>query len=49
MKRVQNVLLGEWSFALSLSLAQAERQLRHLLAAHSSRASKHSQELEANT
>ena len=35
MKRVQNALLGEWSFALSVSLAQAERELRHMLASHS--------------
>jgi RNA polymerase-interacting CarD/CdnL/TRCF family regulator len=35
MKRAQNALLGEWGFALSVSVAQAELELHHLLASGS--------------
>jgi RNA polymerase-interacting CarD/CdnL/TRCF family regulator len=35
MKRAQNALLGEWGFALSLTPAQAESELHHLLASGS--------------
>jgi RNA polymerase-interacting CarD/CdnL/TRCF family regulator len=31
LKRSQKALLGEWSFALSVTLAQAEHDLQHLL------------------
>lgn len=46
LKRSRNALLGEWSFTLSITLAQAEHELQHLLASHSSRIEQHSEELE---
>ena len=36
MRRTQKVLLSEWSFAMSISLAQAAYQLHRRLASHSS-------------
>jgi len=38
MKRSQNALLGEWSFTMSITLAQAEKDLHHLVTSNSSRA-----------
>ena len=37
LKRSRNVLLGEWCFAMSIPLAQAENELQHLLASNSSK------------
>jgi RNA polymerase-interacting CarD/CdnL/TRCF family regulator len=37
LKRSRRALLGEWSFIMSISLAEAEHELGHLLASHSSR------------
>lgn len=47
MKRTKKVLLGEWSFAMSMDPAQAELQLHRLLTSHSSRESEDTPELEA--
>ena len=49
MRRTQKALLSEWSFAMSMSLAQAEYQLHRLLTSHSppEPESKHTPELEA--
>jgi RNA polymerase-interacting CarD/CdnL/TRCF family regulator len=46
LKRTRNALLGEWSFTMSIPLAQAEHELQHLLASRSSRIEEHSEELE---
>lgn len=46
LKRSRNALLGEWSFTMSISLVQAEHELQHLLASHSSRMEEHSKERE---
>ena len=35
LKRSRHALLGEWSFSMSIPLAQAEHELQHLLAASS--------------
>jgi RNA polymerase-interacting CarD/CdnL/TRCF family regulator len=37
LKRSRRALLGEWSFSMSIPLAEAEHELQHRLAAHSSR------------
>jgi RNA polymerase-interacting CarD/CdnL/TRCF family regulator len=34
MKRVQQALIGEWGYSMSITTAQAEHELRHLLAAN---------------
>jgi RNA polymerase-interacting CarD/CdnL/TRCF family regulator len=34
LKRTRKVLLGEWSFSMSIPPAQAEHELQHLLASH---------------
>jgi hypothetical protein len=47
LKRSRNALLGEWSFTMSIPLAQAEHELQHLLASHSSRIEEPSQEPKA--
>ena len=36
LKRTRHALLGEWSFAMSVTLTQAEHELQHLLASHAS-------------
>ena len=36
LKRTRKMLLGEWSFSMSIPLAEAEHELQHLLASHSS-------------
>lgn len=46
LKRSRNALLGEWSFAMSISLAQAEHDLQHLLASHSAQIQEYPEELE---
>jgi RNA polymerase-interacting CarD/CdnL/TRCF family regulator len=45
LKRSRNALLGEWSFTMSITFGQAEHELQHLLASHSSRIEEHSEEL----
>lgn len=47
MKRSRNALLGEWSFIMSITLAQAEHDLQHLLGSHSSQIQEHPEELTA--
>jgi RNA polymerase-interacting CarD/CdnL/TRCF family regulator len=47
LKRSRNALLGEWSFTMSIPLKQAEHELQHLLASHSSQIEEYSGELEA--
>jgi RNA polymerase-interacting CarD/CdnL/TRCF family regulator len=37
LKRTRRALLGEWSFIMSIPLAEAEHELQHLLVYHSSR------------
>lgn len=46
LKRSRKALLGEWSFTMSVTLAQAEHELQRLLASHSSRIEEHAEELE---
>jgi RNA polymerase-interacting CarD/CdnL/TRCF family regulator len=46
LKRSRNMLLGEWSLAMSIPLEQAEHELQHMLASHSSRIEEQPQELE---
>jgi len=46
LKRSRDALLGEWGFIMSITLAQAEQELQHLLASHSSRIQEHPEELE---
>ncbi|HZM23687.1 MAG TPA: hypothetical protein VFC02_18180, partial [Anaerolineales bacterium] len=36
LKRTRKMLLGEWSFTMSIPLVEAEHELQHLLASHSS-------------
>jgi RNA polymerase-interacting CarD/CdnL/TRCF family regulator len=36
LTRTRHALLGEWSFAMSITLTQAEHELQHLLASHAS-------------
>lgn len=45
LKRSRHALLGEWSFIMSITLAQAEHELQHLLASHSSQIQEHPEEL----
>jgi RNA polymerase-interacting CarD/CdnL/TRCF family regulator len=47
LKRSRNALLGEWCFIMSITLAQAEHELQHLLGSNSSRIEKYPEELEA--
>jgi len=47
LKRSRHALLGEWSFIMSIPLAQAEHELQHLLASHSSQIQEHPEELAA--
>ena len=46
MRRSRNMLLGEWSFIMSITLAQAEHDLHHLLASRSARVEEQSTELD---
>ena|SRR5687768_11901272 len=47
LKRSRYALLGEWSLIMSVSPAEAEYELQHLLASHSSRIQEHPEELTA--
>lgn len=47
LKRTRQALLSEWSYSMSIPLAQAEHELRHLLASDSSRIQEYPEELEA--
>lgn len=47
LKRTRHALLGEWSFSMSIPLAQAEHDLQHLLASPSSRIQEYPEEIEA--
>jgi RNA polymerase-interacting CarD/CdnL/TRCF family regulator len=47
LKRSRRALLGEWSFIMSIPLAEAEHDLNHLLASHSSQIQEQPEELEA--
>jgi RNA polymerase-interacting CarD/CdnL/TRCF family regulator len=48
LKRSRRALLGEWSFIMSIPLAEAEHELQHLLASHSSQIQEQLEELEAS-
>ena len=45
LKRSRHALLGEWSFIMSIPLAQAEHELQHLLASHSSQIQEYPEKL----
>jgi RNA polymerase-interacting CarD/CdnL/TRCF family regulator len=47
LKRSRHALLGEWSFIMSVTLAEAEDGLQHLLTSHSSRIEEQPEELTA--
>ena len=46
LKRTRKMLLGEWSFSMSIPPAQAEHELQHLLASHSYPMEEHSKKLD---
>jgi RNA polymerase-interacting CarD/CdnL/TRCF family regulator len=46
LKRSRNMLLGEWSFSMSIPLSKAEHELQHLLASHLSHIHDHSKTIE---
>ena len=47
LKRSRRALLGEWSFIMSIPAAEAENELNHLIASHSSQIQEQPEELEA--